>query len=495
MKPFMDENFLLNSPPAERLYHEYAEDMPIFDYHSHLPIGQILADSRFQNITQVWLYGDHYKWRAMRACGVPEELVSGVSGTDAAGDWERFEAWAKVVPQTVGNPLYHWTHLELRRYFGIDAVLGPENARAVYDACAEKLAAQDFSVRSIIRRSNVKVLCTTDDPTDDLAAHLSLAKEDWGATALPAWRPDKALLTAGNSALFNEWTDKLEAASGQKIAAWDDFLSALLSRHRFFHEAGCRLSDYGIERPYAAPYTESEVAASFKKLRGGGSENSLTGDELERYRSALLFELLKMDAEQDWTQQLHFGARRNNNSAAYRLRGPDTGYDSIGEFSVGDGLTALLDRLESAGKLTRTIIYVLNPADNDMIASIAGSFMDGKTPGKIQLGTAWWYNDHKDGMGRQLSALSNIGLLSRFVGMLTDSRSFLSYPRHEYFRRLLCDKLGGEIKRGELPEDYGLLGAIVRASFPAASSRSSSAVRPSPTGNSPMESYPVSGPR
>jgi glucuronate isomerase len=307
----------------------------------------------------------------------------------------------------------------------------------------------------------VKVLCTTDDPTDDLAAHITLAKEDWGTVVLPAWRPDKALLTAGDAALFNAWTDKLEAASGQKIGTWDDFLSALLSRHRFFHEAGCRLSDYGIERPYAAPYTDSGVAASFKKLRGGG-ENSLTGDELERYRSALLFELLKMDAEQDWTQQLHFGARRNNSSTAFRLRGPDTGYDSIGEFPVGEGLVALFDRLDSEGKLARTIVYPLNPADNDMIASIAGSFMDGKTPGKIQFGTAWWFNDHKDGMKRQLSALSNIGLLSRFVGMLTDSRSFLSYPRHEYFRRLLCDRLGGEVARGELPEDYGLLGKIVQ---------------------------------
>ncbi|MDR3230815.1 MAG: glucuronate isomerase [Synergistaceae bacterium] len=458
MKAFMDENFLLDSRPAERLYHEYAQAMPIFDYHSHLPVAQILEDARFSNITQVWLYGDHYKWRAMRACGVPEELVSGVP--NAAGDRERFEAWARVVPQTVGNPLYHWTHMELQRYFGIREVLSPKNARAVYDACAEKLAAPEFSVRSIIRRSNVKVICTTDDPTDDLAMHRRLAETDWGTAVHPAWRPDKALTTAADAPLFNAWADRLETAAGMKVGTWDEFLSALWSRHRFFHDAGCRLSDYGIERPWAAAYSAGEIESAFRKLRG--SRASLSGAELERYRSALLFEFLKMDAEQDWTQQLHFGAKRDNSSTAFKLRGPDTGYDSIGEFPVGDALVALLDRLESAGKLARTIIYVLNPKDNDMIASIAGSFMDGATPGKIQFGTAWWYNDNKDGMGRQLSALSNCGLLSRFVGMLTDSRSFLSYPRHEYFRRILCNLLGGSVERGELPEDYDLLGGLVR---------------------------------
>lgn len=453
----MDENFLLDTKPAEHLYHVYANDMPIFDYHSHLPIGQILDDVRFQNITQVWLYGDHYKWRAMRACGVPEELVSGIP--NAAGDYERFEAWAKVVPQTVGNPLFHWSHMELQRYFGIRETLSPKNARAVYDICAEKLATPEFSVRSIIRRSNVKVVCTTDDPTDDLAMHARLAKESRGTAVYPAWRPDKALVTANDARTFNAWVDRLEQAAGADIKTWDDFLAALWARHRFFHDAGCRLSDYGIERPYATAYTAAEVEGAFVKLRGG---TSLAGEELEKYRSALLFEFLKMDAEQDWTQQLHFGAKRNNSSAAFKLRGPDTGYDSTGEFPIGDALVALLDRLESAGKLARTILYVLNPRDNDMIASILGSFMDGRTPGKIQFGTAWWHNDHKDGMERQLSALSNVGLLSRFVGMLTDSRSFLSYPRHEYFRRLLCNLLGGQVERGELPEDYELLGGIVQ---------------------------------
>ncbi|MDR1730534.1 MAG: glucuronate isomerase [Synergistaceae bacterium] len=458
MKPFLDENFLLPNGAAERLYHEYAKAMPIFDYHSHLPIAQILEDTRFENLTQVWLYGDHYKWRAMRACGVPEELVSGIP--KAAGDWERFEAWAEVVPQTVGNPLYHWTHLELQRYFGVRELLSPKSARAIYDACAEKLAAPEFSVRSIIRRSNVKVLCTTDDPTDDLAMHLRLSKEDWGTAVHPAWRPDRALNLAGDANAFNAWTDSLEKAAGTKIGSWDEFLSALWSRHRFFHDCGCRLSDYGIERPWAAEYGAREIEDAFKKLRDG--RTPLAGAELEKYRSALLFEFLKMDAEQDWTQQLHFGAKRSNSSIAFKLRGPDTGYDSIGEFPIADALVALLDRLESAGKLTRTILYVVNPKDNEMIASVIGSFMDGATPGKMQFGTAWWHNDHKDGINRQMSALASIGLLSRFVGMLTDSRSFLSYPRHEYFRRLLCARLGTEMEAGELPEDYDLLGKIVR---------------------------------
>ncbi|MDR1578996.1 MAG: glucuronate isomerase [Synergistaceae bacterium] len=456
MKRFLDENFLLPNRSAERLFHEYAKDMPIFDYHSHLPVSQIEGDTNFENLTQAWLYGDHYKWRAMRACGVPERLVSGIP--DAAPDWERFAAWAEALPQTLGNPLYHWSHLELRRYFGVDDLLSPATARKIYDHCAEKLKRPEFSVRSIIVRSNASVICTTDDPTDDLASHAALSREDWGCAVYPAWRPDKAL--AGNDApALNAWLDKLTSASGHDISSYSDLLEALEARHRFFESRRCKLSDYGIERPYAAPYTDSSVAASFVKLRSG---KSLEGDELERYRSSLLYELLKMDARAGWTQQLHLGARRNNNSAAFKLRGPDTGYDSIGQFPAGDALVSLLDRLDSEDSLARTIIYVLNPCDNDMTASIAGSFMDGRTPGKIQFGAAWWFNDNKDGMNRQLSALSNIGLLSRFVGMLTDSRSFLSYPRHEYFRRLLCAKFGTEMESGELPDDFGLVGGVVK---------------------------------
>jgi glucuronate isomerase len=456
MKTFMDENFLLPNNASERFYYEYAKDMPILDYHSHLPIGQVLDDTRFDNITQVWLYGDHYKWRAMRACGVSEELVSGIP--DTGGDYERFEAWARVVPQTIGNPLYHWSHLELKRYFGIDGLLSPISAKMIYDRCAEQLACPEFSVRSIIRRSNVSVICTTDDPTDDLKGHIALAKENWGCRIYPTWRPDKAL-AANDAAALNSWIDKLEAASGKNISAYKQFLEALHARHNYFHDCGCRLSDYGIERPYAVPCTASAVENAFKKIRSG---KSLTGDELEQYRSAVLFDLLCMDARAGWTQQLHLGAKLNNSYRAYEFRGPDTGYDSIGQFDIGSPLVALLDRLDCEDLLARTIIYPLNPNDHDLVASIAGSFMDGKTPGKIQLGTAWWHNDHKDGMNRQFSALANIGLLARFVGMLTDSRSFLSYPRHEYFRRLLCAKLGAGMEDGELPPDFDHIGGIVR---------------------------------
>ena len=456
MRAFMDENFLLPNRSAERLFHEYAEGMPIFDYHSHLPISEIKGDANFENLTRAWLYGDHYKWRAMRTCGVPEPLVSGIP--DAAQDWERFAAWADLMPRTVGNPLYHWSHLELRRYFDVNDLLSPATARAIYDRCAEKLKQPEFSVRSIIRRSNVAVVCTTDDPTDDLASHAALSDDDWGCAAYPTWRPDKAL--AGNdAAALNAWLDKLASASGHDISSYSDLLEALEARHRFFDIRGCKLSDYGIERPYAAPYTDSSVAASFAKLRSG---KSIEGDELEGYRSSLLYELLKMDARADWTQQLHLGAKRDNNSAAFKLRGANTGYDSIGQFPVGDALVSLLDRLNSEDSLARTIIYVLNPSDNDMIASIAGSFMDGGTPGKIQFGTAWWFNDSKDGINRQFSSLANIGLLSRFVGMLTDSRSFLSYPRHEYFRRLLCAKFGTEMEAGELPGDFELIGGVIK---------------------------------
>ncbi|MDR1510177.1 MAG: glucuronate isomerase [Synergistaceae bacterium] len=456
MRTFLDENFLLPNPAAERLFHEYAKMEPIFDYHSHLPVKQIEDDVNFENLTQVWLYGDHYKWRAMRACGMPERLVSGIPR--AASDYERFAAWAEVMPQTIGNPLYHWSHLELKRYFGVNELLSPATAPKIYSHCSEKLKRREFSVRSIIERSNVSVVCTTDDPTDGLASHVALSETDWGCRAYPAWRPDKAL-TGNDPAALNAWLDKLEAASDHAVSSYFDLLEALEKRHRFFESRGCKLSDYGIERPYAAPYADSAVEISFRKLRSG---EALLGDELEQYRSSLLYEMLKMDARADWTQQLHFGAKRNNNSCAFKLQGPDTGYDAMGRFAIGDALVTLLDRLDSEDSLARTIVYVLNPSDSDMIASIIGSFMDGRAPGKIQFGAAWWFNDHKDGINRHLMALSNICLLSRFVGMFTDSRCFLSYPRHEYFRRLLCAKLGTEMEAGELPDDFQLIGVVVK---------------------------------
>jgi glucuronate isomerase len=407
-------------------------------------------------MTQVWLYGDHYKWRAMRACGIPEKLCSGIP--EAADDYPRFEAWAATVPQTLCNPLYHWTHIELKRFFGIDDLLSPATAKGIFDECNRQLAGPGFSARSLINRSNVKFVCTTDDPVDDLQGHRILAKQDWGCQLYPCWRPDRAI-AANDATAFNAWVDRLEAASGKKVGSYQELHDALWARHQFFHDCGCRLSDYGIERPYAAPYTGSQVDAAFKKVRGGAS---LAGDELEQYRSSILYDLLVMDAKQEWTQQLHFGAKRNNNPKAFELRGPDTGYDSIGDFPIGEGLVALLGRLDAAGSRTRTIVYTLNPRENEMITAILGSFQDGMTPGKMQFGTAWWFNDTKDGMTRQMTALASIGLLSRFVGMETDSRSFLSYPRHEYFRRCLCQMLGTQMMEGELPGDYDLVGGMVK---------------------------------
>ena len=455
-KAFINDNFLLTNASAERLFHEYAKDMPLYDFHSHLPPQQIVDDAMFKNITQIWLYGDHYKWRAMRACGVSENLVSGIP--EAGDDYARFEAWAKTVPQTLSNPLYHWTHLELKRYFGIDKLLSPETAKEIYESCNEQLAKPEFSARSIVKRSNVKVICTTDDPADDLQGHIKLSKEDWGTGVFPAWRPDKAL-AASDAKVLNAWLDRLENAGGTKIASYQELHDALWARHQFFHDCGCRLSDYGIERAYAVPYTQSQIDAAFKKARSG---QDLNGDELEQYRSAILHDLLVMDAKQGWTQQLHFGAKRNNSSKAFKLRGPDTGYDCMGDFPICDALIALLDRLDGEGNLAKTIIYVLNPRDNDMIASIIGSYQDGETVGKMQFGTAWWHNDHKDGMLKQMTALGSISLLSRFVGMQTDSRSFLSYSRHEYFRRILCLKLGSEMEGGEIPMDFELVGKMVR---------------------------------
>jgi glucuronate isomerase len=430
--------------------------MPLYDFHSHLIPRQILDDQRFNNLTQVWLYGDHYKWRAMRTCGVPEHLVSGIP--EAGDDFDRFKAWAETVPQTLLNPLYHWTHLELKRFFGIDTLLSAGTAKEIYDTANAQITKPEFSSRSLIDRSNVKLICTTDDPADDLACHIALAKSGWNVAVYPAWRPDKAL-AANDPEFFNAWADRLGAAVGAKISSYREMKDALWTRHQFFHDNGCRLSDYGIEQPYAEPYTEAQVEEAFKKIRAG---IALEGLELERFRSCALYDLLVMDAKQDWTQQLHFGAKRNTNARAHALRGPDTGYDVIGDFAICDRLAALLDRLERNDCLARTILYVLNPSDNDKIASVLGSFQDGKTPGKIQFGPPWWHNDHKEGFLRHFAALGSIGLLARFVGMQTDSRSFLSYPRHEYFRRVLCGKLGRDMEAGDLPPDFELVGGIVR---------------------------------
>ena len=455
MKAFMDEDFLLQTKTAARLYHEYAEQMPIFDYHCHLPVEEIAADKKFENLTRIWLNGDHYKWRAMRACGVDERLITG-----SAGDSEKFAAWAATVPKTLCNPLYHWTHLELKRYFGITGkLLNPDTADDIYRTCTEMLQSDDFSTKNILRRMKVKVVCTTDDPVDDLRHHATIRNDaDFAVRVLPAFRPDKAMAVEIPER-FNEWVDRLEAAADMPIGDYRAFLEALRRRHDFFHAAGCRLSDHGLEEPYARNYTEAEIRRIFRSVRRG---DNLRESQILRFKSAILEDLAVMDAKKGWTQQFHFGALRNTNSRALESLGPDTGYDTIGDFELARPLATFLDRLEQKGKLAKTILYILNPRDNELIAAMIGNFQDGRTPGKMQFGSGWWFNDQKDGMERQLCALSNLGLLSQFIGMLTDSRSFLSYPRHEYFRRVLCNLLGNEVEMGLLPNDIELIGSMVK---------------------------------
>jgi glucuronate isomerase len=455
MKTFLDDNFLLGSKTAELLYHDFAEDQPIVDYHCHLPPAQIADNHRFATLTQIWLYGDHYKWRAMRSNGVDERYCTG-----DASDWEKFEMWARTVPSTLRNPLYHWTHMELKRPFGVvGKLLDGSTARAVYEHCNRKLSEEAFSTQGLLSQFQVRVVCTTDDPVDDLAAHQRYAKHGNGVTTLlPTWRPDKAMLL-DELAAWNDWVDKLAQVSRVAVQSFDDLLSALGRRHDYFHQLGCRISDHGIERVPAASYTAQEIGTIFGKAR---TRQPLAPMDKEKLASALLYELALMDHASGWTQQLHLGAMRNNNTRMLRHLGPDTGFDSIGDYPQAQALARFLDRLDADDRLGKTIVYNLNPADNEVMATMIGNFQDGSCPGKLQLGSAWWFLDQKDGMERQLNALSALGLLSRFVGMLTDSRSFLSYSRHEYFRRLLCDLLGADVERGLLPNDMPLLGGMVR---------------------------------
>jgi glucuronate isomerase len=449
------EDFLLESDAARRLYHDYAEDLPIIDYHCHLPPEQIATDHRFANLTQIWLYGDHYKWRAMRACGVEERYCTG-----DASDWEKFEKWAETVPKTLRNPIYHWTHLELKRPFGItDRVLNPFTAKGIWETCNAKLAQPEFSCRGIMKQMKVVLVCTTDDPTDSLEHHAAIAADGgFDIQVLPAWRPDKGMAIE-NPEAFSGWVDKLGAAADVDIKDFAAYLEALRKRHDFFAQHGCQLSDHGVETPYAEDYTEPEIAQIFARVRGGGELDEL---QCRKFKSAMLYEFGIMDHEKGWVQQFHMGALRNNNSRLFAQLGPDTGFDSIGDFEVARPLSKLLDRLDRDDRLAKTILYNMNPRDNAVLATMIGNFQDGSVPGKMQFGSGWWFLDQLDGMTRQIEDLANMGLLSQFVGMLTDSRSFLSYPRHEYFRRLLCNILGSDISRGLIPSDYGLVGDLVR---------------------------------
>ncbi|MCW0482934.1 glucuronate isomerase [Gaoshiqia sediminis] len=452
MKKFMDENFLLQTETAQKLYHNHAANMPIFDYHCHINPKDIADDRQFKTITEVWLYGDHYKWRAMRTNGVDERFCTG-----DASDWEKFEKWAETVPHTLRNPLYHWTHLELKKFFGVEKLLNPATAKEIYDHCNELLSKPGYSVRGLIRKANAHTICTTDDPVDTLEYHQQIKNDGFEVAVLPAWRPDKAMMVA-DPVFFNDYMGQLEKAAGMDIKSFGDLIAALDKRHQFFHDNGCRLSDHGLDTAYAEEYTAGEIEAIFAKIRGG---NKLTEEEILKFQSCMLYEFGVMDHSRGWTQQLHIGAQRNNNTRLFKRLGPDTGFDSIGDKPVAEPLAKLLDRLDMENKLCKTILYNLNPRDNELYATMLGNFQDGSVPGKIQYGSGWWFLDQKDGMVKQMNALSNLGLLSRFVGMLTDSRSFLSYTRHEYFRRTLCNLLGNDVENGEIPADMELLGSMV----------------------------------
>ncbi|WP_026712254.1 glucuronate isomerase [Flavobacterium daejeonense] len=441
MSTFINDNFLLENKYAEELYHNYSKNQPIIDYHNHLNPQFIAEDKIFSNITDVWIKGDHYKWRAMRTLGINEQFVTG-NGSDK----DKFLNWAKTVPYTMRNPLYHWTHLELARYFDITDLLNEKSAERIYDETSAKVNSAEYSTRNLLRKVNAELVCTTEDPIDSLDFHEKLAKSDFKTTVSTAFRPDKAILIANDG--YNEYLNALGQKASIEINTYADLQAALRNRIEYFNANGCQLCDHGLDQIYFENYTESEVTAIFKKKR---ESQAISNEEALKFQSAILVFLCETYHEFGWVQQFHLGALRNNNARMHRILGPDTGWDSIGDYPQAQKLSAFLNALDSKDKLTKTIIYNLNPADNEVMATMIGNFNDGSVRGKVQFGSGWWFLDQKDGMTKQLNALSNMSLISCFVGMLTDSRSFLSFPRHEYFRRILCNLLGDEVKRGELP--------------------------------------------
>lgn len=452
MKPFMDQDFLLHNDVARELYHQHAAKMPIFDYHCHLNPKDIAEDRKFKNMTETWLAGDHYKWRALRTNGISEKYITGF-----ASDREKFGKWAETVPHTLRNPLYHWTHLELKRFFGVEKLLSPATVDEIWDDCNTKLQTPEFSCRGIIKMANVHTICTTDDPVDSLDYHQMIKADGFETNVLPAWRPDKAMAVE-HSKTYNQYIDSLEEAADENIGSFAALMDALDNRHQFFHDNGCRLSDHGLETVLADDYSETEIEKIFAKIRKG---NDLNREEVRKFQSAMLYEFGIMDHSRGWTQQFHIGALRNNNTRLFNKLGPDTGFDSMGDLEIARPLSKLLNRLDMENKLSKTVLYNLNPRDNELFATMIGNFQDGSVPGKMQFGSGWWFLDQKDGMEKQMNTLSNLGLLSRFIGMLTDSRSFLSYTRHEYFRRTLCNLLGNDVEKGEIPNDMDLLGSMV----------------------------------
>ncbi len=452
IKPFIHKDFLLQNSFAEELYHDFAAKMPIIDYHNHLPPEEIAQNKIFNSITQVWIDGDHYKWRAMRTFGIDEKYITGT-----ATDEEKFHKWAEVVPHTMRNPLFHWTHMELSHYFGIDQLLSKDNAQQVYEETTRKLSAEAYSCQNLLTKMNVKALCTTDDPIDDLKHHQNLVKSDFGTKVSTSFRPDKAIHIDNKG--FNAYVDLLEEVVDFSIKSYDDLCQALSKRITYFETNGCKVSDHSLSQLYAEEYTASEVDLIFKKRREG---HKIDAHESRKFKSAVLQFLAETYHFKKWVQQFHLGAMRNNNSRMLNSLGADSGGDSIGDLSQAYALSKFLDRLDSEDKLAKTIIYNLNPADNEVMASMIGNFNDGSVKGKIQWGSAWWFLDQKDGMTKQLNTLSNLGLISCFIGMLTDSRSFLSFPRHDYFRRILCNLFGEEIEKGELPKDVPWIGKMIQ---------------------------------
>lgn len=448
---FINDNFLLETKYAEELYHNYSKHLPIIDYHNHLPPQQIAEDKTFENITDVWIKGDHYKWRAMRTLGINERYITG-----KASDKDKFLHWAKTVPYTMRNPLYHWTHLELARYFDIYELLNEQSAERIYQITSEKLNSKAYTCRQLLKKANVEYVCTTEDPTDNLQYHQQLAKSDFSIKVSTAFRPDKAILI--NNEGYNDYINSLEKVAGTAINTYSDLRDALKNRIDFFHENGCRISDHGLSHLYYEDFTETEINTIFKKKR---EDKIVNDEEASKFQSALLLFLCETYHHYGWVQQFHLGALRNNNTRMHRLLGPDTGWDSIGDYPQAQKLSAFLNALDSKDVLCKTIIYNLNPADNEVMATMIGNFNDGSVKGKVQWGSGWWFLDQKDGMTKQINALSSMGLISCFIGMLTDSRSFLSFPRHEYFRRILCNLLGNEIKNGELPNDIEWIGTLV----------------------------------
>jgi len=451
-RSFITDHFMLHNETAKALYHNFAKNQPILDYHCHLSPEAIAHNRAFDNITQLWIDGDHYKYRAMRAHGIDEYYITG-----GASAYEKFMKWAETVPFTLRNPLYHWTHLELKSYFDVDVLLNPDTAEEVFHHTNNLLRKSEFRVRALLQKMRVQMVGTTDDPTDSLTHHMAMQHEDGDLLMLPTFRPDKAL-AIDQTAMFTRWVNQLQSVSGISIVRFKDFIEALRQRHHFFHQMGCRVSDHGLDNFYAQAYTEIQIADIFEK---GLQGKALSESEIGVYRSAVLFELARMNAEAGWVQQFHVGAARNVNTPMWELLGPDQGFDTIGDTLTAEAMQGFLDRLQQAGCLAKTIVYNLNPKDNEMVACMLANFNQGPEAGKMQYGAAWWFLDQKDGIERHLDVLSNFGLLPHFVGMLTDSRSFMSFSRHDYFRRLLCNKLGAEMERGELPAQKTIIGRLV----------------------------------